>query len=55
MVLSVQSYLTGKVLFLFFRSFLLVLARLSFLRGGGGVDWGLGYHSVEFGQFPDIS
>ena len=38
--------------FVFFESFLLVLAKLSFLRG----DWALGYHSmVWFRHFSDIS
>ena len=32
-------------------SSLLVLMKLSFWRG----DWALGYHSMEFRQFPDIS
>ena len=32
-------------------SSLLVLMKLSFWRGG----WALGYHSMEFRQFPDIS
>ena len=42
---------TGKVQFLFLKSFLLVLTKLSFLRG----DWTLSYHSMKFRQFPDIS
>ena len=41
----------GKVSFLFFESFLLVLAGLSFWRG----KWALAYHFMEFAQFPDIS
>ena len=39
------------VSFLFFKSFLLVLAELSFWRGG----WALGYHSMGFRHFPDVS
>ena len=42
---------SGQVWFPFFKSFLLVLAGLSFWRG----HWRLGYPSMEFGQFPDIS
>ena len=34
-----------------FRSFLLVLTKLSFWQGG----WALGYHSVGFRHFPDVS
>ena len=41
----------GKVEFLFFGGFLLVLVGLSFWRAG----WALGYHSMEFGQFSDVS
>ena len=41
----------GKVSFLFLQSFLLVLTKLSFWRA----DWALGYHSMAYGQFPDIS
>ena len=41
----------GRVSFVFFRNFLLVLAELSFWRG----EWALVYHFMEFGQFPDIS
>ena len=37
--------------FLFFKSFLLVLTKLSFWLG----DWALGYHSMMFRQFPGIS
>ena len=36
--------------FLFFGGFLLVLAGLSFRWG----DWALGYHFVEFRNFPDV-
>ena len=35
---------TGKVQFLFFKSFLLVLAKVSVWEG----DWELGYNSMEF-------
>ena len=35
----------------FFRMFLVLLPKLSFWRG----DWALGYHSMGFGHFPDIS
>ena len=35
---------------LVFMSFLLVLTKLSFWQGG----WELDYHSMEFGQFPDM-
>ena len=34
-----------------FEGFLLVLVGLSFWRGG----WALGYRSMCFGQFPDVS
>ena len=47
----VKQRTTGKVQFLFFKSFLLVLTKLSFSQGG----WGLGYDSMKFIQFPDIS
>ena len=40
-----------KVSFLFFKSFLRVLTKLSFWQGG----WALGYHSLKFRHFPDIS
>ena len=39
---------TGKVQFLFFKSFLLVLAKVSVWEG----DWELGYNSMEFWKFP---
>ena len=42
---------TGKVYFLFFKSFHLVLIKLSFRQG----DWVLGYRSMKFRQFPNIS
>ena len=44
-------HITGKVKFLFFESFLLVLTKLSFRQG----DWALGYYSKKFRPFPDIS
>ena len=48
---DVKQRTTGKVSFLFFKSFPLVLSKLSFWQGG----WGLGYHCMKFGHFPDIS
>ena len=47
----VKKATTGKVAFLFFRSILLLLAKLSIGPG----DWALGYHSINFRQFPDFS
>ena len=41
----------GVVKFLFFDRFLLVLVGVSFWSG----DWALGYHSLDFRHFPDIS
>ena len=41
----------GVVKFLFFDWFLLVLVGVSFWSG----DWALGYHSLDFRHFPDIS
>ena len=41
----------GRIKFLFYRGFLLVLAGLSVCRG----DWVLGWHSMGLGHFPDIS
>ena len=41
----------GGVWFLFFKSFLLLLAKLSFSRGG----WALGYHFMGFRHFPHFS
>ena len=41
----------GKVEFLFFKSCLLVLTKFSSWQG----DWALGYYSMKFRQFPDIS
>ena len=35
----------------FFKRFLLVLTKFSFWQG----DWALGYHSMKFRHFPDIS
>ena len=42
---------TGKVQFLFFRSFLLVLNTFFFSEK----DWVLGYNSINFWDFPDTS
>ena len=42
---------TGKVQFLFFGSFLLVLTKFSFWEE----DWALGYNSMKIWDFPDIS
>ena len=42
---------TGKVEFLFFKSFLLVLTKLSFWQG----VMALRHHSMKFRQFTDIS
>ena len=47
----VKKRKTAKIQFLFFKSFLLVLTKLSFWQG----DWGLGYHYVTFRKFPNIS
>ena len=41
----------GGVEFLFFKGFLLVLGGLSGCRGA----WLLGWHSVGFGYFPEVS
>ena len=41
----------GRVEFLSFRIFLLLLAGFPFGRG----DWALGYHSMDFGELPDAS
>ena len=46
-----KQRIVGKVKFLFYKSFLLVLTKLSFWQG----NWALGYHSMGFRQFPDIS
>ena len=44
-----HSALRKKFNFCFSRAFLLVL-KFSFCQG----NWALGYHSMEFGQFPPI-
>ena len=46
-----QSTMGRKIQFLFFRSFLLVLKKKSFWEE----DWALGYNSMKFCVFPDIS
>ena len=45
----VKGGTTGKVQFLFFKGFLLVLINFHF----GGGDWALGYNSMGFCYFPD--
>ena len=47
----VKQRSTRKVQFLFFSSFLLVLTKYSFWEE----DWALGYNSMKFGDFSDIS
>ena len=47
--LHVKQCTMVKDKFLFFKSFLLVLTKLSFWRG----EWTLGYHSMEFKHFPE--
>ena len=47
----VKKRTTGKVSFLFSKSFLPVLTKLLFWQG----DWALGYHSMKFRHFPNIS
>ena len=47
----VKQGTTGKVQFLFFSSFLIVLTKFSFWEE----DWALGYNSMELCDFPDIS
>ena len=47
----VKKRATGKVSFLFCKNFLLVLTKLSFWQE----DWALGYHSINFRHFPNIS
>ena len=42
---------TGKVQFLFLKNVLLALTKFSFWSG----DWALGFHSMKFRHFPDIS
>ena len=46
-----NSALREKFKFLFFKSFLQVLTKFSFWPE----DWALGYHSMKFRHFPDIS
>ena len=41
----------GKISYLFFNNVLLVVAKISFWWG----DWALGYHSVGFRHFFEIS
>ena len=50
-IFHVKQRTTGKVYFLFFKSFLLVLTKLSFWQG----DWILGYHSMSLRYFTKIS
>ena len=40
-----------KVYLLFFKTFLVVLTKLSFWQG----EWVLGYHFMKFRHFPNIS
>ena len=47
----VKKHMTRKVLFLYFKTLLLVLTKLLILQGG----WTLDYPSVKFKEFPDIS
>ena len=47
----VKWHTTGKVYFLFFKNFLLVLTKFLFGQG----DWALGYLSMEFRHFSGIS
>ena len=47
----VKSGTTGKVQFLFFKSLMLVLTKFSFWEE----EWALGYSSMEFWDFPNIS
>ena len=42
---------TGKVKFLFSKSFFAVLTKFIFWQA----EWALGYHSVKFRHFSDIS
>ena len=49
--LAATCFLSYLFKFLFFKGFLLVLAEVSFWWG----DWALGYHSMKFRQFLDIS
>ena len=50
-IFHVKQRKTRKGSFLFFNSFILVLTKLLFWQG----DWAVGYHSMKFSQFPDIS
>ena len=46
----------GRVYLLIFKCFLLELAKFPFWWGKGGIGCcALGYHSMEFRHFPDIS
>ena len=47
----VKQGTTGKVQFLFFSSFLLILTKFSFWEK----NLALGYNSTKFKDFPDIS
>ena len=47
----VKQHSAGKVKFLLFKGFLLVQTKFSFWQG----EWALGYRSMEFSNFPDIS
>ena len=47
----VKQRTTGTVQFLFFSSFLLLLTKFLFWEE----DWALGYNSMKFRHFPDIS
>ena len=47
----VKQFTTGKVLFLFLKSFFLVLTNFSFRQE----DWAQGYHSMKIRPFPDTS
>ena len=46
-----KQFPTGRVQFLYFRSFLLVLTKFLFWKE----DWALGYNSMKFLDFSDIS
>ena len=50
-----SANLVQKISFLFFKSFLLVSTKLSFWQGDWALGWALGYHSMGFRHFPDIS
>ena len=47
----VKGHTIGKLSFLLLKSVLLALKKLWFWQK----DWVLGYHSMEFKHFPDIS